>query len=139
MASKTEHPRFRDFSQRLNEVCDKKGLRTRGRRQQIAGLLKDEVSAEAARKWLDGESMPNQEHMATLATELGTSVDWLQTGRNVDIVDPDRDPELSQLCTLWKALGREGRTFVLRAAANESIARAVRSDASKKRRRSGHA
>lgn len=38
------------------------------------------VSAQAARKWLLGESIPTQDKLRTLAAMLGTTSEWLRFG-----------------------------------------------------------
>ena len=39
------------------------------------------ITMHGARRWLLGESMPTQKHMAALARSLGVSSDWLLLGQ----------------------------------------------------------
>lgn len=130
MASKLKIRELKGFSDRLNAICDAKHYPQRGRRQHIARLLKNVISAEAVRKWLEGETMPDQVHMSMLATALGVTVDSLQTGRATVNAEPQLDAEMRQLLVLWRSLDSGGRAFVMRAAVNESIASAARRDVS---------
>jgi hypothetical protein len=80
----------RRFAERLNAAYDNKyGAPKSGRRASwLARELKmlnnnqKVVSIESARKWLGGESMPDQVHMALLSRHCGRSVQFLQTGQD---------------------------------------------------------
>ena len=78
----------RNFSERLNKAYDSlDGAPPAGRRASWLSreLARQEgrrvVSIESARKWLAGESMPDQPHMAMLARHARVNVDELHTGR----------------------------------------------------------
>lgn len=75
------------FAERLNKAYDRlAGAPRRGRRASwlVKELARREgsrvVSIEAARKWLSGESMPDQTHMAMLARHAEIDVNLLHSG-----------------------------------------------------------
>lgn len=68
------------FSQRLHRALDLAGYeRGRGRTAALARAY--DVSRETARKWLTGLALPELARMIEVATDLGTSFEWLATGR----------------------------------------------------------
>src|SRR5690606_20263861 len=68
------------FSARLNELLDELGAPSRGRAQWLSDQFKGQFSREAARKWLEAETMPDETHKAMLCTMYGWSSDYLVTG-----------------------------------------------------------
>ena len=54
------------------------------------------VSAQAVRKWLESNSIPSADKIATLASWLGVSPAWLLFGENLGVekVSPERYPDL---------------------------------------------
>ena len=69
------------FAARLNEALDdiqfpEKGY---GRQQALADQM--HVSQKGARKWLEGESLPEQFRIVDLAGWLRVSFEWLATGQ----------------------------------------------------------
>lgn len=70
------------FAARLNELCDDAGILPKGKnRQAIVGKMFG-VSQEAARKWLEGESIPSHERMDAMCRKWDVSYEWLATGRS---------------------------------------------------------
>ncbi|AZK37469.1 helix-turn-helix transcriptional regulator [Acinetobacter baumannii] len=67
-----------DFAKRLNEALDEMAIPVRGRAVLLAS--KFEVSAKAAGKWLNGESIPEMTKLIDIALWLGKGVEWLLTG-----------------------------------------------------------
>lgn len=77
------------FAKRLNQaIGELSGAPREGRR---ASWLRREIeraagrkvcSVEAARKWLSGETMPDQPHMAMVARLVKRSPTWLHTGEH---------------------------------------------------------
>jgi Helix-turn-helix. len=76
------------FAKRLNEAIDLiVEAPSRGRPAWLLIQLKEtdsrlKLSQEAVRKWLSGESMPDQTHMAMLARVVDVESDYLHTGRH---------------------------------------------------------
>lgn len=71
------------FSKRLNEACDKAGVRVRGRAVDIQKLLKSKkipVTTTAIGKWLNGEAVPEQDKLLPLALWLEVRPSWLEYG-----------------------------------------------------------
>lgn len=66
------------FSKRLNELCNDKKMPVHGRQTQLARKFK--VTQEAARKWLDGESIPSYERMLKICEFFGAKFEWLISG-----------------------------------------------------------
>jgi len=73
---------YRDaFKDRLNELCDDAGVPPKGKnRQAIVGKMFG-VSQEAARKWLEGESVPSQERIYEICKKWDVSYEWVMSGR----------------------------------------------------------
>jgi hypothetical protein len=75
------------FARRLNEAIDRiAAAPQRGRPAWLVIQLRRtdprlKLSQEAVRKWLSGESMPDQTHMAMLARLVDVDSDYLHTGR----------------------------------------------------------
>jgi transcriptional regulator with XRE-family HTH domain len=66
------------FALRLIELCGDMKLPARGRQTQLARLF--DVSQQATKKWLDGESLPKTETLNKIAEWAGVNVNWLQQG-----------------------------------------------------------
>ena len=70
-----------EFAERMNLVADKLKVPPKGKnRQQSFGKMFG-VTQEAARKWLEGESMPQIPKCIEIAKTAGISFEWLMTGR----------------------------------------------------------
>lgn len=67
------------FSMRLKELCMEKNLPEHGRQTILRKILN--VSQEAVRKWLDGESVPRHSHKVKLCEYFKVNYEWLSTGR----------------------------------------------------------
>lgn len=71
------------FAHRLNELCDEKDVPPKHHARQIKlGELFD-VSANGARKWLEGESTPQYETCVRIAQWGDINFEWLMTGRGL--------------------------------------------------------
>lgn len=71
------------FSQRLKDSLSAVGIAhspTVLGRQYNMRTPTNRVSIHAVRKWLTGESLPNQVRLQALASMLGTSANWLRFG-----------------------------------------------------------
>lgn len=53
-------------------------------------------SQNAGFKWKHG-ILPERKHLAEIASELGVSVEWLETGRGPKFVPPPQDPMLMEI------------------------------------------
>lgn len=99
------------FAERLNELCADRGIEAEGSARQRV-LAKDfGVSYQAARKWLDGLSMPELEKCIQVAAWGDVAFEWLMTGRGYKRpealsvqepraaydVQPPKDEQLEQL------------------------------------------
>jgi len=69
------------FSLRLNRLLDDAGVDQKGDGRQIKVAAWLEVSQAAARKWLEGQSVPTFERVVRLAKRLNANVEWLYSGR----------------------------------------------------------
>ncbi len=69
------------FSQRLNEICDDMGVPPKGNGRQLKVAKQFEVNQKGARKWLEGEAMPQMTTMIAIARWAEVSIEWLITGR----------------------------------------------------------
>lgn len=68
------------FAKRLNTACDRAGIPAKGKgRQVVLGELFG-VSQNGARKWLEGEAIPNTKRLPAMARMLGVTTEWLLTG-----------------------------------------------------------
>jgi hypothetical protein len=86
MVVKTREQTKLDFAHRLNEAlddvteCPRSDVDGgRGRAAWVGRHFK--VSGEAARKWLAGETIPDQTNMARLAAALNVTPFWLHAGQ----------------------------------------------------------
>lgn len=87
-----------EFSQRMNYVADKLKIPPKGKnRQSVIGKLFG-VSQEAARKWLEGESIPKNETCIEIALKADVSFEWLMTGRGIP--DYGNTPEAKVLIAM---------------------------------------
>jgi hypothetical protein len=102
-----------EFARRLHEALDDldecPSRLQRGRASWTAKRYK--VSPEAAGKWLDGRSMPDQTNMARIAADLKVSPVWLWSGQL-----PKRPPPDLEITALWSETDDFGRENILHAA-----------------------
>jgi transcriptional regulator with XRE-family HTH domain len=110
------------FAQRLHVTLDLAGVeKGRGRTKRLADHFA--VTRETARKWLNGQSLPELERMLDIAKRLGVSFEWLATGRGVatphgKVLEPSApyrvdNREQSRLIGLVNRLPREQRRALL--------------------------
>lgn len=87
-----------EFSKRMNIVADMLGVPPKGRnRQTLLGKMFN-VSQESARKWLEGESIPQTEKCIEIAKKAKVGFEWLMTGRGIEIYD--KSPEAQVLLAM---------------------------------------
>lgn len=133
MVAATKENERTQFAKRLNEALGKMPNAPRaGRRASwLRELLRAEgvqISVEAVRKWLVGDSMPDQTHMGMLARLADCDVNWLHTGQPSRSKDGstktrgrdelakyhgvDCSPEGARLGAEWDKLPDEIRTLI---------------------------
>jgi len=87
-----------EFSKRMNIVADMLGVPPKGsNRQTLLGKMFN-VSQESARKWLEGESIPQTEKCIEIAKKAKVGFEWLMTGRGIEIYD--KSPEAQVLLAM---------------------------------------
>lgn len=76
------------FSDRFNQLLDavRFSPKGRGRQTELAKLFS--VSQKGARKWLEGEAIPQVTRAAEIASHFGASYEWLMTGRGEMFLRP---------------------------------------------------
>jgi len=83
----------RDFSERLNQLCDEVGIPPKFKNRQTTVGKQFGVSQEAARKWLEAEGLPKFEKCIEIALHFKVAIDWLLTGRGAR--RPGEKPKLA--------------------------------------------
>ena len=68
------------FSGRLNEVLDEHGVAGKGAGRQIVVSKTFGVTQNGARKWLEGEGVPELTRVMEIAQRYRVCVEWLLTG-----------------------------------------------------------
>lgn len=68
------------FSDRMNIALDMSGFPAKGKGRQGSVAKMFGVSQQAARKWLEGESIPDTKRISEIAKKLKVSGEWLITG-----------------------------------------------------------
>ena len=68
------------FAARLHEALDDLGWPQRGRASKLRGMLPFTMSEKGVKKWLDGESRPEQDKLAIICAITGCLGEWLLTG-----------------------------------------------------------
>ncbi len=119
------------FAERLKEIADAKGLKQRGRQSALAKLL--DITQPAVKKWFDGDSLPELEHMIRLATWAGVCVEWLCTGRGPKSPDtPYPTQAIARVAKVMESMSEQQQYLAARlvdqvvqpaSAANESTER----------------
>lgn len=69
------------FARRLNEALDGAGVPEKGKGRQVKVAKMFGVSQKGARKWLEGEAIPNTKRIAQIAARLEVAGEWLLTGQ----------------------------------------------------------
>ncbi len=83
------------FAERLAQAYSTlaKDFPEKGRPNWVRKRYNDAISTEAARKWLEGESIPDMGHIAMICTDLGVAFDWLFSGHGEMLVADQRPVE----------------------------------------------
>jgi DNA-binding XRE family transcriptional regulator len=69
------------WSRRFNECCDESGIPPKGKNRQAIVGKRFGVSQKAARKWLEGESLPTLEKCISMARNFDVCFEWFMTER----------------------------------------------------------
>lgn len=77
------------FSERLNGLLDEVDAPTRGRSQWLSRTFNGAFSKEAARKWLEAASIPDQAHISMLCTYFQWGGEYLLTGNGPRYIPHD--------------------------------------------------
>lgn len=120
------------FAARLNELLDEMGVPERGRRQWLSRRFNAAFSPEAARKWLEAETMPDQPHFSMLCTAFNWGFDYLMTGRGPKYVI-ETDPVATEVAEILTQLDEDARQYILRISRNERDLRGTRTIVRSKR------
>lgn len=75
-----------DFARRLNEALDRMDFPAKGKGRQLALAKALGVTQKGARKWLEGEGMPEISRISLLAKFANVPFEWLATGRGPQTV-----------------------------------------------------
>lgn len=70
-----------EFSKRLNRVLDDHDIPPKGKNRQAIIAQMFGVTQKGARKWLEGESLPELSRGVIIARKFNISYEWLMTGR----------------------------------------------------------
>lgn len=102
----------REFSRRLHELCDDKKLPEHGRQTILRKEFK--VSQEAARKWLEGLSIPQYRLQLKICEWGGVKFEWLMTGNGIKFINADvyetADPQIIHVARQMEAMSSVGKT-----------------------------
>lgn len=101
------------FALRLAAACDLSPA-CRAARSRVSWLrhqFSPALSDQAVRKWFDGETIPDQPHIARLATVLDVDAHWLQAGGSDAVMKaPPSDERLQKVIRAWPELGEDMKT-----------------------------
>jgi hypothetical protein len=83
------------FSKRLNEALEKVvSAPEKGRPRWVSRRYNEEISYESARKWLQGESIPDMGHVSMICTDLKISPAWLLTGHGPMLISDEAEKKV---------------------------------------------
>lgn len=91
----------RAFSARLNEVADDLKLPPKQHGRQTHAARRWGVSQAAARKWLEGESIPEMQRVIAISRDGSVAVEWLLTGRGPKRVGAAAAPSAREPLALY--------------------------------------
>ncbi len=127
MVTNTSAEIYRQFADRLNEVCNDLKLPERGKSKLVGKMAG--VGYKGAEKWLIGMGMPGMAHAAKLAVSLGVCFEWLMTGRGpkhlgdkphtttqakmAQSFSIDDNKILAKLVDLWPRLSEDARENIM--------------------------
>lgn len=101
------------FSRRLNLLLDYYDVPSKHEGRQVILSKKMDVSQEAARKWLEGESIPREDKLIRLCQLFACRKSWLQQGEGEMITDPTLE-EINRLAEKLKPDARVNILTLLR-------------------------
>jgi hypothetical protein len=89
------------FSARLNEVADDIKLPPKQQGRQTHAAKRWGVSQAAARKWFEGESIPEMQRVIAISRDAGIAVEWLLSGRGPKRVGGESAPAAREPLALY--------------------------------------
>lgn len=114
MVAITREEEKQGFSRRLNAACEHREIKLRGRAAYLAKQM--DVSTQAAQKWLEGLSIPDQTNIGRLAVLLQVNAEWLQVGPGDKVIPANTDEVAQKLAFIWRALSDDDKKTILRLA-----------------------
>lgn len=96
-----------EFSKRLAELCNDKGLKSRGRQAALMKVCK--LKQQSVSKWFNGEAVPEYENAVSLCRYFNCRFEWFMTGRGEKYMEPTmirtgRDIEIDEFSGLLREL-----------------------------------
>lgn len=83
------------FAKRLNELLDEIGVPAKHRGRQVAVAKMFGVSQKGARKWLEGEALPEDHRIPGMAEQLNTTEEHLRWGKGPLRPEPELNAPLA--------------------------------------------
>jgi hypothetical protein len=81
-----------------------------------------DIYPSAVQKWRDGDSLPYEKNLITLAKARGVNTEWLKTGRGDKLATGTMDAGTRELLSIWMKLPEDARTRLLNSARYERSA-----------------
>jgi hypothetical protein len=81
-----------------------------------------DIWPSAVQKWRDGDGLPGQKNLITLAMNRGVNTEWLKTGRGPKLSEDAMDAATRELLSIWTKLDKSAQERLLRAAKYEKTA-----------------
>lgn len=96
-----------EFSARLNSALDIARVPDKNQGRQLAVAKMFGVSQKGARKWLEGEGLPEAWRWDAIATRLNVRAEWLFFGRGAKVETVDAGPDVTTAVPLisWVQAG----------------------------------
>jgi Helix-turn-helix len=100
------------FSDRLNELLDARQFALKGRGRQVELGKKYGLTQKAARKWVEGEGMPETIRMIQLARDFRCNFEWLALGTGPRDPDPSVYSPAAELIRRMETATPETRRLI---------------------------
>jgi hypothetical protein len=84
-----------------------------------------DIWPSAVQKWRDGEGLPGQKNLITLATNRGVNTEWLKTGRGPKLSEDAMDAATREFLAIWTKLDDTARQRLLNAAHYERASKST--------------
>lgn len=105
------------FAIRLNALCDEAVIPEKGKGRQLAVAKLFGVTQKAARKWLEGDGVPEYERCFKIAAHFNIAFEWLMMGRGPKRISQAvtvDEPDLIKLVELGRQMSEPDRKRYLR-------------------------